>query len=90
MIDNPSSYFFSFTYAYFPLNKGTLSPIRKRAKKEKVKIGVKPEKGEAFVTTIKEYMASLPYDGWISFNSDFTKFYRTEAVPMDELLRAER
>jgi len=50
----------------------------------------KPENREAFMAAIKEYMASLPYNGWISFNSDFTKFYRTEAVPMDELLRVER
>ena len=50
----------------------------------------KPENREAFMAAIKEYMASLPYDGWISFNSDFTKFYRTASVPMDELLRAER
>jgi len=45
----------------------------------------KPENREAFMEAIKEYMASLPYNGWISFNSDFTKFYRTEAVPMEEL-----
>jgi hypothetical protein len=47
----------------------------------------KPENREAFVAAIKEYMASLPYNGWIFFNSDFTKFYRTAAVPMEELSR---
>jgi hypothetical protein len=50
----------------------------------------KPENREAFMAAIKEYMASLPYNGWISFNSDFTKFYRTEAVPMEQLRRAGR
>ncbi len=48
----------------------------------------KSENCEAFLAAIKVYMASLPYDGWISFNSDFTKFYRTEAVPREELRRA--
>ena len=50
----------------------------------------KPENREAFMAAIKEYMASLPYNGWISFNSDFTKFYRAEAVPMEELRRVEQ
>jgi hypothetical protein len=50
----------------------------------------KPENHEAFMAAIKEYMASLPYNGWISFNSDFTKFYRTEAVPMEELKKTMR
>lgn len=49
-----------------------------------------PKNRETFMAAIKEYMASLPYNGWISFNSDFTKFYRTEAVPMEELMRKMR
>jgi hypothetical protein len=65
---------------------------------EKTKPGVtytvarlaKPENRKAFVAAIKEYMASLPYDGWISFNSDFTKFYRTAAVPVKGLGRTMR
>lgn len=38
-----------------------------------------------FIAAVKEYMDSLPYGGWISFNSDYTKFYRSAAVPMEQL-----
>lgn len=37
----------------------------------------KPENREAFIDAIKEYMASLPWDGWISFNHDYSKFYKS-------------
>lgn len=46
-----------------------------------VEVLSKPETREAFLEAIKEYMAGLPYNGWISFNSDFSKFYRVPAVP---------
>lgn len=44
---------------------------------------------EKFVAAIKEYMTALPYDGWISFNSDFTEFYRTPAVPLEQLKKLQ-
>jgi hypothetical protein len=88
LIDNPSSYFFSFTYAYFPLSKLLYHQNAKELKKSLTV--VKPENRKAFMAAIKEYMASLTYDGWISFNSDFTKINRREAASMEELRRAER
>ena len=45
----------------------------------------KPENREALLAAIKEYMTSLPYDGWISFNSDYTQFYRVPPVPWEQL-----
>ena len=42
---------------------------------------------EKFVEAIKEYMRAFPYDGWISFNSDFTEFYKTPPVPVEQLKR---
>jgi len=48
---------------------------------------VKPENREAFMDAVKEYMSSLPYQGWISFNSDYTKFYKTSPIPWEQLKR---
>lgn len=48
---------------------------------------VKPVNRKAFVEAVKEYMASLPYNGWISFNSDYTKFYKTPPIPWEQLNR---
>jgi len=45
----------------------------------------KQESRESFIEAVKEYMVSLPYDGWISFNSDFTKFYKVHAISMEQL-----
>jgi len=36
----------------------------------------KPETREAFVEAIKEYMRSLPWQGYVTFNNDYSKFYR--------------
>lgn len=48
---------------------------------------VKPENRKAFIEAIKEYMESLPYQGWISFNSDYTQFYRIPPLPWEQLHR---
>lgn len=37
----------------------------------------KPDSREKFVATIKEYMDSLPYQGGLNFNYDYTKIYKT-------------
>lgn len=44
-----------------------------------------PDTRAKFLEEIKNYMRSLPYDGWISFNHDFTEFYKTPAVPVEQL-----
>ena len=36
----------------------------------------KPENRDDFVDAIKEYMRSFPWQGYISFNHDYSKFYR--------------
>ena len=36
----------------------------------------KPENQHDFVEAIKEYMRSFPWQGYISFNHDYSKFYR--------------
>ncbi len=35
-----------------------------------------PETRDKFVAAIKEYMDSLPAQGFVTFNSDYSKFYR--------------
>ena len=37
----------------------------------------KSKNREAFVNAIKEYMESLPWQGYVTFNRDYSKFYRT-------------
>lgn len=49
----------------------------------------KPANREAFVAAVKEYMESLPYQGFVTFNSDYTKIYKTTALPL-EILRESR
>ena len=46
----------------------------------------KPENRGAFVEAVKEYMSSLPYNGWISFNSDYSKIYKNHPVSMEKLI----
>jgi len=36
----------------------------------------KPENRDNFNEAIKEYMESLPWQGYITFNHDYSKFYR--------------
>lgn len=44
---------------------------------------------ELFVEEVKNYMRRLPYNGWISFNHDFSEFYKSPPVPEDQLKRYE-
>jgi hypothetical protein len=36
----------------------------------------KPENRETFIEAIKEYMESFPWQGYVTFNHDYSKFYR--------------
>ena len=49
-----------------------------------------PENREMFVECIKEYMRSFPYDGWISFNFDFSEFYKSAQVSIEQLQKSRR
>jgi hypothetical protein len=44
---------------------------------------------ELFIEEIKKYMVSLPYHGWISFNHDYSEFYKSAPVPEDQLKKHE-
>ena len=37
----------------------------------------KPKNKELFIECVKEYMRGLPYQGYFSFNGDYSKFYNT-------------
>ncbi len=49
-----------------------------------------PENREMFVEYVREYMRSFPYQGWISFNFDFSEFYKSTRVPEEQLQRSKR
>ena len=40
----------------------------------------KPVNREAFVATVKEYMDTWPWQGWLNFNADYTKLYKIEPI----------
>lgn len=39
---------------------------------------VKPENYDAFIAAVKEYMDSLPHQGFISFTDKYEKLYRID------------
>lgn len=40
-----------------------------------------PENKQKFVATIKAYMdATEPFQGWLSFNHDYSKIYKTDEI----------
>jgi hypothetical protein len=41
---------------------------------------VKPETREDFITAVKEYMDKEPWQGWLSFNKDYSKLYKIHAI----------
>ena len=49
-----------------------------------------PENREMFVECVKEYMRSFPYQGWISFNFDFSEFYKSTLVTKEQLQKNKR
>ena len=40
----------------------------------------KPENREQFVEAIKEYMRTWPWQGHISFNHNYSKFYKMDKI----------
>jgi hypothetical protein len=41
----------------------------------------KPENREMFIACIKAYMdVTEPYQGWLSFNHDYSKIYKTDEI----------
>ena len=44
----------------------------------------KPENREAFVAAVKEYMDMWPWQGWLSFNADYSKLYKIHPIKFDK------
>jgi hypothetical protein len=44
----------------------------------------KPENQGAFITAVKEYMDTRPWQGWLSFNKDYTKIYKTHPIKFEK------
>lgn len=40
----------------------------------------KRETREAFITAVKEYMDTWPWQGWLSFNADYSKIYKIHPI----------
>jgi hypothetical protein len=40
----------------------------------------KPETREDFITAVKEYMDKKPWQGWLSFNKDYSKIYKIHPI----------
>lgn len=40
----------------------------------------KPENRALFVQSVKDYMDAMPWQGWLSFNADYTKFYKIHPI----------
>ena len=40
----------------------------------------KPENCELFIQCVKWYMDTTPWQGWLSFNADYTKFYKVHPI----------
>lgn len=40
----------------------------------------KPENRKAFIAAVKEYMDSLPWQGWLNFNADYSKLYKIHPI----------
>ncbi len=45
----------------------------------------KRENQKDFVEAIKEYMESFPWQGYVTFNFDYSKFYRVHPPVINEL-----
>jgi len=41
---------------------------------------VKPETREDFITAVKQYMDKHPWQGWLSFNRDYSKIYKIHPI----------
>jgi hypothetical protein len=41
---------------------------------------VKPENREDFIAAVKEYMDTWPWQGWLSFNKDYSKIYKIHPI----------
>lgn len=40
----------------------------------------KPETRNNFIAAVKEYMEAMPWQGWISFNADYSKLYKIHPI----------
>lgn len=40
----------------------------------------KPETRPDFIAAVKDYMDSQPWQGWLSFNADYTEIYKVHEI----------
>jgi hypothetical protein len=40
----------------------------------------KPENRALFLQSVKDYMDATPWQGWLSFNKEYTKFYKIHPI----------
>ena len=52
-----------------------------RGRRYKVAEQCKTQNRELFISAIKEYMAAFRYQGNITFNHDYSEFYKMDPVP---------
>ena len=43
----------------------------------------KPETREDFIAAVKEYMDTWPWQGWLSFNKDYSKIYKIHPITFE-------
>jgi hypothetical protein len=43
-----------------------------------------PANRALFVQCVKDYMDAFPWQGWLSFNKDYTKFYKIHPIIFSE------
>ncbi len=52
----------------------------KPGERKKVSTICEAENTEAFINSIKEWMDGKPFQGYVSFNKDYTSFYKTDII----------
>lgn len=44
----------------------------------------KPANRSLFIAAVKEYMDALPWQGWLNFNADYSKFYKIHPIKFEK------
>jgi hypothetical protein len=48
--------------------------------RKKISMICEPDNTDRFMASIKEWMHGKPFQGYISFNKDYTEFYKTDEI----------
>lgn len=44
----------------------------------------RPETREDFIAAVKDYMDTKPWQGWLSFNKDYSKIYKIHPIKFEK------